>query len=87
MTFEFNKIGDGIDASECVEGVGLGHCSNCGLEGPRSNGVDVHFIRKGCSGVSRRQKTALPGGFLGDLACSTGRCNSIDGCCEFIVVA
>jgi len=36
MTFEFNKVGDGIDASECVEGVGLGDRSNGSFEGPRA---------------------------------------------------
>jgi len=87
MTFEFNKVVDGVDASECVEGAGLGDCSNGGFEGKRANGVDVHFIPRGYNGMSWRQKTALPGGFLGDLAGSAGRCNSIDGCCEFLVVA
>jgi len=87
MMFEFNRVGDGIDASEYVEGVGLGDRSNGCFEGPRANGIYVNFIPRGCNGVSWRQKTVLPGGFLGDLACSTGRCNSIDGCCEFLVVA
>jgi len=85
--FEFNRVGDGIDASEYVEGVGLGDRSNGCFEGPRANCIYVNFIPRGCNGVSWRQKTVLPGGFLGDLACSTGRCNSIDGCCEFLVVA
>jgi len=83
MAFEFNKVGDGINASKCVEGEGFGNRSNCGLERPGTDCVNMHFIPRGCKGVSRRQKTVLSGGFLGDLACSAGRCNSIDGGCEF----
>ena len=87
MTFEFNKVGDRVDASECVEGVGLGDCSNGGFECPRTNGVNVHFISRGCNSMLGRQKSALPGGFLGDLVGSAGRYNSIDGYCEFLVIA
>ena len=59
MTFEFNKVGDGINASECVECVGLGDPSNGSFEGPRANGIDVHFIPRGCDGMPWRQKTVL----------------------------
>ena len=78
--FEFHKVGDRIDASECMEGKGLGDRSNSGLERPRTNCVDMHFITRGCNSMSSRQATVLPIGFLGNFACSAGRCNSIDGC-------
>jgi len=37
MTFEFKKVSDGIDASECVEGVGLGDVPMAALkvQGPK----------------------------------------------------
>ena len=86
MSFEFDKVSYGVNASESIELVSFGRGASSCPESPRTDGVNVDFFPGRRGSLSRSQESVLPGMFLVEFASFTFGCNIVDGRSKFGMV-